>query len=57
MSSKIKILECARRAKSSMGPADKLDALADAIAELAEMVEIMDHQVKHIKSRVRKMGL
>jgi len=57
MSSKIKIQECARRAKTAMGAADKLDALADAIAELAEMVEVMDHQVKHIESRVRRMGL
>jgi hypothetical protein len=57
MSLKVKVQECARRAKTAMGAADKLDALADAIAELAEMVEIMDHQVKHVESRVRKMGL
>jgi hypothetical protein len=38
-------------------PADKLDALADAISELAEFIEIMDHQIKHVESRVRRMGL
>ncbi len=57
MSTKVKVQECARRAKCAMGPADKLDALADAISELAEFIEIMDHQIKHVESRVRKMGL
>jgi CII-binding regulator of phage lambda lysogenization HflD len=57
MSSKLKVQECVRRAKSTMVPSDKLDAVADAIAELAEMVELMDHQVKHMESRVRRMGL
>lgn len=57
MASKAKVQECARRAKTSMNPADKLDALADAIAELAEFIETLDHQVKHIESRVRRMGL
>jgi uncharacterized protein YoxC len=40
-----------------MGPADKLDALADAIAELAEFVEVLEHQMKHVEGRVRRMGL
>jgi len=57
MSSKAKVQECARRAKTAMGPADKLDALADAIAELAEFVEVIEHQVKHMEGRVRRMGL
>jgi hypothetical protein len=57
MSSKAKVQDCARRAKTAMGPADKIDALADAIAELAEFVEVVEHQVKHIESRVRRSSL
>ena len=57
MSTKVKVQECVRRAKTAMGPADKLDALADAIAELAEFLEAVDHTAKHVESRVRRMGL
>ena len=57
MSSKLKVQECIRRAKSSPVPYEKLDAIADAIAELAEMMEITDHQIKHVESRVRRIGL
>ncbi len=57
MASKVKVQDCARRVKNAMGPADKLDALADAIAELAEFVEVLEHQMKHVEGRVRRMGL
>ncbi|MGA2891735.1 MAG: hypothetical protein ABSE22_02625 [Xanthobacteraceae bacterium] len=57
MSSKVKVQECARRVKGMMSPADKLDALADAIAELAEFIEVVEHRMQHVEGRVRRMGL
>jgi hypothetical protein len=57
MSSRAKVQECVRRAKTEIDPGEKLNALADAIHEFADFVEIIEHQIKHIETRLRRMEM
>jgi hypothetical protein len=57
MSSRAKVQECARRARTEINVGEKLDAIADAIHEFVEFVELIEHQIKHIEMRLRRMEM
>ncbi len=57
MSSRAKVQECVRRAKTEIDTGEKLNALADAIHEFADFVELVEHQIKHIETRLRRMEM
>jgi hypothetical protein len=57
MSSKAKVQECARRARTESDTGEKLNAIADAIHEFVEFVEIVEHQIKHVEMRLRRMEM
>jgi hypothetical protein len=55
MSSRAKVQEFARRAKVEIKPDQKLNAIADALHEFAGYVEQLEHQLRHIETRLRHM--
>jgi hypothetical protein len=57
MTSRAKVQECARRARTEINVGEKLDAIADAIHEFVEFVELIEHQIKHIEMRLRRMEM
>ncbi len=57
MSSRAKVQECARRARTEMDTGEKLNAIADAIHEFVEFVEVVEHQIRHIELRLRRMEM
>ncbi|HUI15617.1 MAG TPA: hypothetical protein VL048_19345 [Xanthobacteraceae bacterium] len=57
MPSKAKVQECARRARTENDNGEKLNALADAIHEFVEFVEVVEHQIRHIELRLRRMEM
>jgi hypothetical protein len=57
MSSKVKVQECARRARAESDTGEKLNAIADAIHEFVEFVEVVEHQIRHLELRLRRMEM
>ncbi|MFZ3359556.1 MAG: hypothetical protein WCA56_14470 [Xanthobacteraceae bacterium] len=57
MSTRAKVQDCARRARTHTGVQDKLDAIADAIHEFVDYIELIEHQIKHIEMRLRRMEM
>ncbi|MGA2943351.1 MAG: hypothetical protein ABSE50_15075 [Xanthobacteraceae bacterium] len=57
MTSRIKIQECTMRARSATGAEAKLNAIADAIDEFADYIELMEHQLRNIETKVRKLEM
>ncbi len=57
MSSRAKVQECARRARTEIDTGEKLNAIADAIHEFVEFVELVEHQIRHIETRLRRMEM
>jgi Mg2+ and Co2+ transporter CorA len=57
MSTRAKVQDCARRARTHAGVQDKLDAIADAIHEFVDYIELIEHQIKHIEMRLRRMEM
>jgi hypothetical protein len=57
MPSKAKVQECARRARTENDNGEKLNAIADAIHEFVEFVEVVEHQIRHIELRLRRMEM
>ncbi len=57
MSSRAKVQECARRAKTEIDTGEKLNALADAIHEFVDFVEIIEHQIRQVEMRLRRMEM
>jgi len=55
MSSRAKVQECVRRARSQYAVDEKLNAIADAIHEFVEYVEQIEHLLRHIETRVRRL--
>jgi hypothetical protein len=51
MTSRIKIQECTMRARSATGAEAKLNAIADAIDEFADYIELMEHQLRNIETK------
>ncbi len=57
MSSRAKVQECIRRAKTEIDTGEKLNAIADTIHEFVEFVELVAHQIKHVETRLRRMEM
>ncbi|MFY9692628.1 MAG: hypothetical protein WA776_00115 [Xanthobacteraceae bacterium] len=57
MSSRAKVQECARRARSENDTGGKLNAIADAIHEFVEFVELVEHQIRPIELRLCRMEM
>ena len=57
MSSRAKVQECARRARTEIDTGEKLNAIADAIHEFVDFVEILEHQIRQIEMRLRRMEM
>jgi hypothetical protein len=57
MSSRAKVQECARRARTEIDTGEKLNALADAIHEFVDFVEIIEHRIRQIEMRLRRMEM
>lgn len=57
MSSRAKVQECARRARTEIDTGEKLNALADAIHEFVDFVEIIEHQIRQVEMRLRRMEM
>ncbi len=57
MSSRAKVQECARRARTEIDTGEKLNALADAIQEFVDFVEIIEHQIRQVEMRLRRMEM
>jgi Mg2+ and Co2+ transporter CorA len=45
------------RARSATGAEAKLNAIADAIDEFADYIELMEHQLRNIETKVRKLEM
>jgi CII-binding regulator of phage lambda lysogenization HflD len=57
MSSRDKVQECVRRAKSEFSVDQKLNAIADAIHEFVAYIEVIEHQLRHVETRLRHMEM
>ncbi len=57
MSSRAKVQECARRARTESDAVEKLNAIADAIHEFADFVEVIEHQIRQVETRLRRMEM
>lgn len=57
MSSRAKVQERVRPAKTEIDIGDKLNVLADAIHEFADFVELVEHKIKHIETRLRRIEM
>ena len=55
MSSRTKVQECTRRIRTVSRIEEKLDAVGDAINEFAAYIEQMEHLLRNIESRIRRM--
>ena len=45
------------RARTASGPEAKLDAIADAVDEFANYFELMEHHLRTIETKIRKMEM
>jgi hypothetical protein len=57
MSSRAKVQECTRRARTEIDTGEKLNAIADAIHEFVDFVEILEHQIRQVEMRLRRMEM
>ena len=57
MSSRAKVQECIRHARTDQSLDGKLNAIADAIYEFVGYIETLEHQLRHIETRLRHMEL
>jgi hypothetical protein len=57
MSSRTKVQEAARRAKTEIDHGEKLNALADAIHEFVDYIELIEHQIRQVEARLRRMEM
>jgi hypothetical protein len=56
MSSRAKVQECIHRVRSESRIEEKLNGIADAINSFVDYVEQMEHLLRNIESRLRRMG-
>lgn len=56
MSSRAKVQECIRRARSESRIDEKLNGIADAINCFVDYVEQLEHLLRNVESRLRRMG-
>lgn len=56
MSSRAKVQECIRRVRSESGVDEKLTGIADPINAFVDYVEQMEHLLRNVESRLRRMG-
>lgn len=54
--SRAKVQECIRRARSESSVEEKLNAIADAINAFVDYIEQMEHLLRNVESRVRRLG-
>ncbi|HUC48537.1 MAG TPA: hypothetical protein VMA30_04065 [Xanthobacteraceae bacterium] len=57
MSSRAKVQEAARRAKKEIDHGEKLNAIADAIHDFVDYVELIEHQIRQVETRLRRMEM
>ena len=57
MSSPAKVQECTRKVRTATGAEEKLNAIAAAIEEFVNYFELMEHQIKNIETRLRRMEM
>jgi hypothetical protein len=57
MSSRAKVQEYAIRARNEIAVDKKLNAIADAIHEFVNYMETLEHQLRNIETKVRRMGI
>ncbi|HEX3935927.1 MAG TPA: hypothetical protein VHX43_00330 [Xanthobacteraceae bacterium] len=57
MSSRAKVQEAARRAKTEIDHGEKLNAIADAIHEFVDYIELIEHQIRQVETRLRRMEM
>ena len=57
MSSRTKVQEATRRAKTEIDFGAKLNAIADAIHDFVDYVELIEHQVRTVEARLRRMEM
>ena len=56
MSSRVKVEECARRVGSEFSTEEKLNAIADAIFEFVGYIEVLEHEIRQVETRLRRMN-
>lgn len=57
MSSRTKVQEAARRVKTAADHGEKLNAIADAIHEFVDYIELIEHQIRQVETRLRRMEM
>ena len=57
MSSRSKVQEAARRVKTEIDHGEKLNAIADAIHEFVDYIELIEHQIRQVETRLRRMEM
>ena len=56
MSLRAKVQECIQRVRSESGVDEKLTGIADPINAFVDYVEQMEHLLRNVESRLRRMG-
>jgi hypothetical protein len=56
MSSRAKVQECIRRARSESKVEEKLNGIADALNSFVDYVEQLEHLLRNVESRVRRLS-
>lgn len=56
MSSRGKVQECIRRARSETRMDEKLNCIAEAISAFVDYVEQLEHLLRNVESRLRRMA-
>ncbi len=56
MSSRAKVQECIRRARSESRIEEKLNGIADAINSFVDYVEQLEHLLRNVELRLRRLG-
>jgi ATP-dependent protease HslVU (ClpYQ) peptidase subunit len=57
MSSRTKVQEAARRVKTAIDHGEKLNALADAIHDFVDYIELIEHQIRQVETHLRRMEM